>query len=509
MVKILKAIQREMVKYKLSIFAFKIMTQGKFKREMDSIQIGKCYMHGSNGFPNNLIKALEYFEKADTPEAYFYMSCIFLGTSNMHNYEMGMYYLQKSCEAEYHKALSFSWIKDAFSDNRNSCTFDIKLVEQCQNKEYFLERFLYAYALEWGVGLKEDVSLAFEQYWQLAIDGYIPAQYRLNCNWNSSVMKEELERTFEKNHVIDEYKSKYVLGCILMYESDIYLFESIAHKLFLEATNGNYEDAKCALAESYDNGYGTPENKEKALNLYLELAYDHLELANKTANKLLDGVGCEICQQNDIRAFNLLFAAYNSEHISETTVNNLAWLYKNGRGVDVDYEKARSLFEEAVIMGSGSSCFHLGDMYEKGLGVSVDLSMAETFYEEGAKRENKKSIKALERIRTSNNTQKNNENAVSMIMKKFEHIECELAKNKETTNQIKNATDVIMDQTKKISKQLVSLELFLTNDLLDHLNKSKQELREAIEIESQKEEHLISKFIQKIGNTSSVLPDFS
>lgn len=54
----------------------------------------------------------------------------------------------------------------------------------------------------------------------------------------------------------------------------------------------------------------------------------------------------------------------------------LGYAYLNGKGVAVDYDKAKSFLELAVKQGDPSAMNHLGMMYFEGKGVAKDQNKA-------------------------------------------------------------------------------------------------------------------------------------
>lgn len=97
----------------------------------------------------------------------------------------------------------------------------------------------------------------------------------------------------------------------------------------------------------------------------------------------MDGVGCQVSEDNDKVARSILEKA--AKEGDKQAMHNLGWMYKNGRGCSVDYEAARQLFLSA---GRPS-----GDMYEHGLGIPADLAIAMEYYSRGAEEGSEKAKK--------------------------------------------------------------------------------------------------------------------
>lgn len=59
---------------------------------------------------------------------------------------------------------------------------------------------------------------------------------------------------------------------------------------------------------------------------------------------------------------------------------NLGILYRQGQGVGLNYNQAKTYFEKACKLDDGDGCAWLGELYEDGLGVSQDKNNAKTYY---------------------------------------------------------------------------------------------------------------------------------
>lgn len=75
-------------------------------------------------------------------------------------------------------------------------------------------------------------------------------------------------------------------------------------------------------------------------------------------------------------------AAAAQGHVSATF--NLGNLYANGRGVEVDIDRALRLFGEAAAAGSREAKLNLGVMYDLGQGVEQDFAKAMELYREAS-----------------------------------------------------------------------------------------------------------------------------
>ena len=59
----------------------------------------------------------------------------------------------------------------------------------------------------------------------------------------------------------------------------------------------------------------------------------------------------------------------------------LGYIYNQGIGVDIDYEKARIWYEKAAILGCSDAQCNLGYLYQEGLGIEKNYEEAIKWYE--------------------------------------------------------------------------------------------------------------------------------
>lgn len=67
-------------------------------------------------------------------------------------------------------------------------------------------------------------------------------------------------------------------------------------------------------------------------------------------------------------------------------LNDLGWLWINGRGVVVDVLLARRLFKLSYVLGSGEAAFNLAEQALHGRGMRVDQDLAVSYYEQAYER---------------------------------------------------------------------------------------------------------------------------
>lgn len=182
------------------------------------------------------------------------------------------------------------------------------------------------------------------------------------------------------------------MGCVCYFGIGIESQKEYGLELLKSAADAGDVYSQIALFEIFDKN----EEKNKALELLELLVEEDPSYIVKLSNRYLDGNGCEISEENDRKAFDLLKRLEKSDN--EVAINNLAWMYKTGRGCEIDYSKARTLFEKSAELGSATSYRHLGDIYLERLGVDVNKTTAIQYYQTAAKMGNEKAKAKLDEL---------------------------------------------------------------------------------------------------------------
>lgn len=84
------------------------------------------------------------------------------------------------------------------------------------------------------------------------------------------------------------------------------------------------------------------------------------------------------------RAFRIWMRLARDGHAQAQ--NSLAFLFKHGRGTELDYRKALYWYRQAADQGRTEAIYDLGIMYDDGLGVDQDAAQARDLYEQAASR---------------------------------------------------------------------------------------------------------------------------
>ncbi len=376
-------------------FAFDIRSNDGAKHiPLTNIEIGECYHNGLFNFPKDILKAVEYYEKDGSGEAYYCIAKIFHTEEDLKDETAYEEYLEKSVEMGFEAALFERTVNLINADNEKNNNEIQFLLKKLVNIKSGLGFFIKGCLLEFG--FKEcNAREAFKCYYQSAEYSYEPALARL-CLKDKNIDKAVAFEYFNSNLVYGKTIAIYCVACIYYFGIAVLQDKTEGLKLLLKATEMGNRTAALTLFNIYDSDIEL-KNQEKALKWLKKAEKYDSYLTVELANRLLDGNGCEVCEENDKLAFNLLQKACSNNDV--TALNNLGWLLKNGRGCTVDYEKAHKLFEEAAKSGKASSLYHLGDMYENGLGVPKSFETAIDYYQRAAEKGNVKAKNKLKELK--------------------------------------------------------------------------------------------------------------
>lgn len=141
--------------------------------------------------------------------------------------------------------------------------------------------------------------------------------------------------------------------------------------------------------------------------------------------------------------------------------NMMGYLYREGIGTSVDYEKAITNFKKGIELGNSNSMVHLGLMYEKGLGVSQSNSEALALYE-----------RAITNSQLSAANKKIAENSITKIVSSrvLDHV---ASLEKDKLNNVVSNTPITAGTSNSVP---VSSDDKLKSELLDRLEKMQQQL---------------------------------
>ncbi len=376
-----------------SYFAFQIQDKdsGLFSFPLSNLEQGVYYRKGQHGFPKDFIKAAELLETDGSIEALCELALLFKETSSFNDPDAYKEYLLRSVEQGCEKAIIELSLGVAFGENSYKTIAEcIDLLKNTVTDDSAEGNFVLAYLLE-----NDNLQYAFNLFLKAAKNEYAPALSRLHCSDYTldGQSEDELYDIFMTTHEENRGLLEYCMGCACLYEYGIETRKEVGIDLIKNSAYLGDYDSEQLLFDIFDSDEEYVD-KTKAL-IWLEKIASHDESALiKLANRYIDGIGCEQSAVNDKKAFECLSSLEESDNRS--AINNLAWLYKEGRGCEVNYSRAKALFERAAKMDCTASYYHLGTMYEEGLGTDTDLSLAKKMYTIAAEKGHKKASERLE-----------------------------------------------------------------------------------------------------------------
>lgn len=387
--KIMKA-RMKLTPYK-SYFAFQIRYSetDAVSLPLTSLEQGTYYRKGIYGFPKDYMKAAEILESDGSKEALFELAMIFKASGDYYDIDTYKELLQLSTERGCEKAAVEFTLSVVFEQVFDKSLEDtIQMLKEIVANESTEGNYVLAYLLE-----SEHPKQAFDLYIKAARNEYEPAISRLGC---SDYMLDDKTETELYEAFVATYNqgiSEYCMGCACFYGYDIEPRKESGLNLIKSSACLGDKDAQRLLFNIYDADEDFIDKTQALFWLEKIASYDTSVVVD-LEYRYVCGIGCEQSPENDKKAFNLLSLLENSD--DRTAINNLAWLYKEGRGCEVNYCKAKELFERAAEMDCTASYFHLGTMYEEGLGTDINLSLAKKMYIIAAEKGHKKASERLE-----------------------------------------------------------------------------------------------------------------
>ena len=182
-----------------------------------------------------------------------------------------------------------------------------------------------------------------------------------------------------------KYESVYSRGTYYLYEAKDY---DNAREYLEQAAEAGHSGALAALGEMYYYGYGLAKDYLKALELYQKSADlgDPQGMQN-LADYYYLGDATEPDYQ---KAFKLYSEAsgYKGRPWNKDgypwSYYHLGELYRDGKGVDQNFEKAAECFTEAARKGIPYAMYELANLYYAGNGLKQDISAALEWYQKAA-----------------------------------------------------------------------------------------------------------------------------
>lgn len=375
-------------------FSFQIRAEDDADLYLTNFDLAKSYCYGYGDFPKDKIKAAEMFEQIGDAESLYELAHIWLDESHndVESLQDGIVCLEEaacqghnSAKAElvYYRMKLLCMLPEA--EQKTVIDQYHEQIKCAVDTEKPGALFLAAYVYEKGMFVNRDTDLAFSYYLHAAKAGNDAAKARIGMAPIGDYQYVDECRSFFRNSVDTIGLAEYFMGWFLADDPDVMVVTEDILYFYELAANSGVMPAIRELAEVYmsGNSYIDPD-PAKAIMWYEKLSDIDDDTAVKLANYYLDGKGCITGPESDAKALALLKKTVEM-YENGTAYNNLAWMYKMGRGCEApDFAKALRLFEKAAALECKGAFYHLGDIYEHGLGVKPDRKKAWTYYQRGA-----------------------------------------------------------------------------------------------------------------------------
>ena len=238
-------------------------------------------------------------------------------------------------------------------------------------------------------GQKKDLEEALKWYKEAAENDYDGAQESVARVEQALQEETETERSTEKT--AEQY---YEEG---NYEEALTAYREAGDTENVERVLQTMYD----LAEDYRTGSDEYEkNEEEALRYYKLVAEDESaedELVGNACFYLGYILAHNETEEDDTESISWYEKAIEKGDVD--SINNLGWMYENGKGVTQDYEKAIELYKLAADDGEDYAMNNLGSIYENGYcGQEVNLEEALKWYKLAAEKNHDGAQESVERV---------------------------------------------------------------------------------------------------------------
>ncbi|PNO56213.1 hypothetical protein MC64_012375 [Aeromonas caviae] len=211
-----------------------------------------------------------------------------------------------------------------------------------------LAQFELGTRYDFGEGVEQNDSKAFEWYRKAAEKGILSAQINLGLMYqngqgttqNDTAAVEWYRKAAEQGYA----SAQCAIGFMYEEGKGVEQSDSIAAEWYRKAAEQGHSDAQCNLGSMYDQGRGVEQSDDTAVEWYRKA----VEQGNARAQCNLGvmyakGRGVEL---NDKTAVELFRKASKAGE-GQSTIN-LGLMYMGGDGVKQSYAKARALFRRAI-----------------------------------------------------------------------------------------------------------------------------------------------------------------
>ncbi|AFA49691.1 tetratricopeptide repeat protein [Acetobacterium woodii] len=242
---------------------------------------------------------------------------------------------------------------------------------------------LAGYCLYEGKGVLQNRQEALGWYEKAAEQGFYNSYYMIGMiyGYDETLFNyEKAVRCFEKSAKLGQTDALIRLGTMHLHGvGAIPSDRRKAFHYFIEAAQADNNLGWEWAAYCYYWGYGTQQNKQKALQFYHKAA----QKGSGHSQYMLGYIyGYDTTPPDFKKAARWFKKAARQGH-SDAQLK-LGFYYYHGRGVKQNYKTAFKLFTQAAAQGQATAMYNIGDAYENGYGVEKDEKQAFAWYRKSA-----------------------------------------------------------------------------------------------------------------------------
>ena len=179
------------------------------------------------------------------------------------------------------------------------------------------------------------------------------------------------------------------------------------------AANYNHSEAINCLMEDYYAKENLKQDHMVTFSFY-EQTNDLTYSMNYLANMYKNGNGVE---QNYQKAIELYMRANEKGNVC--AMNNLAFMYRNGNGVEQNYQKAIELYMRAIEKGNLTSMNNLAHMYQNGNGLDKNYQKAIELYKQAIEKGSTFALENLTRLYRKHKSLFNKKEIIDFFLAKY------------------------------------------------------------------------------------------
>ena len=271
---------------------------------------------------------------------------------------------------------------------------------------------------QFGMGLRNDSELSYEEYWMLELTDISSSEnFEKAAEWYQKAAENGLDAAqwrlgelYARGLGVEQNINKAIELRSKAAEQGNVMFQFMMGIMY--ATGGFADYSTYMFPDGYVYNVEIPQDAEKADKWLRQLNHKQL---NKTEKDRLEGNGLFSFTLNQLSVEFIKHSKYDkaiywyqreAEMGYRDAFCKLGEMYLDGKGISKDYQKARELFEKAILddehFGDGYSGYlrdraraYLGVIYRDGLGVESNQIKAKTFLADSADKNDAKGMYEL------------------------------------------------------------------------------------------------------------------